>query len=137
MQEIYQQNTEIGSPPGATLEELLEGAEMSKLRATTPTSSADNYPSPRGETPDPPREATLAVTENLVLKSSVANQKISELMRALVAQVKWCTAYFDTQMKSEEQAFIKAHIRESRQHANAMNKLAHNRKKALLLQATA
>jgi hypothetical protein len=31
MQEIYQQNTEIGSPPGATLEKLLEGAEMSKL----------------------------------------------------------------------------------------------------------
>ncbi|PLW13401.1 hypothetical protein PCANC_25001 [Puccinia coronata f. sp. avenae] len=105
--------------------------------ATTPTSSANNYPSPRGETPDPPCEATLAAAEKLVLKSSMANQKILELMRALVAQVKWCMAYFDAKMKLEEQEFIKAHIQESLRHANTMNKLGHKRKKALLLQETA
>ncbi|PLW48204.1 hypothetical protein PCASD_03315 [Puccinia coronata f. sp. avenae] len=67
--------------------------------ATSPTSSAGDYPSPNGETPDPPPPPV---------------------------RQQWRTAHLDAKMKAEEQAFCKAHIAESLRHANAMNKLGND-----------
>jgi len=103
-----------------------------------PGSGASSDISGPHSTPDPlPVHISAAAAHQIALNTTLANKKVAQLIGAFAERTNWHTTFFEEKIKIDEKKFRDAHIAEVQRHAQAMNRLVRQRKRALRAQEVA